>query len=550
MRPPFTPKSAMNPALAKRLTQLLKEALDSQAKGDNERAKVCFEQVTKIQPNNFECWHILAVFEYQNKNYSKARQLFLKVISLNPRYAPAHSNLGLVLQDTGEFEQAIECFNAALKIDPELSAAYNNRGIALKDLGRLEEARQSYAVALVVLPDYPQALYNMAEILKALRRWNESLTYYNRTVHSHKQYAEAYNNRGLMLQFLNQVDAAIHSFDQTIAIQPNYAPAHSNKSLALLLKGDYEQGWAEHEWRWKMAEFTSAQRNFKQVQWTGQIAPGGDQLKPLKGARVLVHCEQGLGDTLQFCRYIPKLLQTGAEVFFEVQPTLFNLMTQILPKTHLIKHGETLPAFDFHSPLISLPYALRNAVTEIPSEARYLRTEREVLERWRARLGDKGRPRIGWVWSGNAFHHNDAFRSLPLNTLIPYLINFSDQYDCYGLQIELRSAEADLLAQVPRWQQFSSSIKSFDDTAALCELMDVVVSVDTSVAHLCGALGKPTCLLLPFSPDWRWLLDRRDTPWYPSLKLFRQQRIDGWEDVLSELQKDMQKILTESTADV
>jgi len=529
MRPPFQPQSPkLNKALISRLTQLLTQAVDAQNKGLIQEAKSYYQQVVKLQPGNFECWHVLGIFEYQNKNYAESQRLFRKVISLQPRYAPAHCNLGLVLQDMGDVAGSILCYDQAIGLDPTLAAAYNNKGNSLKVLGNAPQALANFLSAVCFVPDYPEALYNAAEVYKSLDLWDLSLEYYNRAIQARIDYSEAFNNRGLLLQFLNRVDEAIESFNKCIEIFPSYAPAHSNKSLALLLKGDFEQGWREHEWRWKMAEFTSKQRNFTQPQWTGQHGLDGG----LSGKKILIHCEQGIGDTLQFCRYLPFVFKTGAEVFVEVQDSLYSLMTQIVSPSHLIRQGEPLPEFDFHCPMISLPYAVFEFHPEIPAYEHYLKPSESTKMRWSHRLGIQRKKRIGWVWSGNQFHHNDAYRSLPLQTLKPFIKLLENEFEQFSLQKDLRPGEQEILNDTPGMLTLSQSIEDFEDTAALCALMDIVITVDTSVAHLSGSLGRPTWLMLPFAPDWRWMLNRSDSPWYPSFKLFRQKAISDWPSVL------------------
>ncbi len=541
MRPPFqAPQPKLNKVLVARLTQLLTKAMEAQNQGDNHKAKELYQQVVKIQPANFECWHILGVFEYQIKNYDEALKIFTKVISIQPRFAPAHSNLGLVLQDLKRYKEAIASYDKSLELDASLYAAYNNRGNAFKDLGIFDKALESYSMALIYLPDYAEAIYNLAEIYKCLHRFDDSLKYYDRAIHTRPNYAEAHNNRGLMLQFLNRVDEAIQSFDRTLQIWPDYAPAHSNKSLALLLQGNYSEGFEEHEWRWRMKEFTSAQRHFHQPQWDGSIAQ-------LEGKTILIHCEQGLGDTLQFCRYVPFVLETGARVLFEVQASVYGLMKQIINPECLIKQGDQIPDFDLHCPLISIVHCLRSSVARIPSRQSYLTAEEATRNKWSSVLGQRVKPRIGYVWSGNVHHHNDFFRSIPLQTFLPYLISLSQDFDCICLQKEFRTGELELLAQVPGWRDFSVGIVDFEDTAALCELVDLVITVDTSVAHLAAALGRPTWVMLPFAPDWRWLLERDDSPWYPSVKLYRQKSISNWNSVLDPLTLDIKSRFGVST---
>jgi len=539
MRPPFqAQQSKLSKSQIVRLTELLTQAVEFQNQGNMLKAKEAYQQVVKIQPTNFECWHILGIFEYQNGNFDEALKIFKRVVSIHPRFAPVHSNLGLVLQDLKRYEEAVSSYEKAIGIDNTLYAAHNNLGNAFKDLGQFDRALQSYQAAIVCVPDYPEALYNLAEICKVLKQWESSLTFYNRAIYSRPSYPEALNNRGLMLQFLNRVDEALESFDQTLEIWPEYAPAHSNKSLALLLLGQYREGWEEHEWRWKMKEFTSAQRHFKQPQWVGQ-GTRVDSEGALNGKTILVHCEQGIGDTLQFCRYLPYLMETGAQILFEVQASVHSLMKQIVNPASLIKQGDPIPEFHFHCPLISLPYALRNSAPQIPSKYSYLKSDLHRIDKWQGKLGAKLKPRIGFVWSGNIHHHNDAFRSLPLQLLLPYLLEIAKDFEWVSLQKEYRESELDILAQVPGFKNWSDSMDDFEDTAAICDLVDLVITVDTSVAHISGCLGRPTWLMLPFAPDWRWLLGRTDSPWYQSFKLYRQKEISDWKSVLDIVIQDL-----------
>ena len=261
----------------------------------------------------------------------------------------------------------------------------------------------------------------------------------------------------------------------------------------------------------------------------------------LQDKTILLHAEQGLGDTIQFCRYASLVAKLGAKVILEVQRPLLGLLKNLDGVSQIIARGDALPEFDYQSPLLSLPLAFKTQLHTIPSALRYLAGDSEKVLAWQARLGEKTKPRVGLVWSGNLEHKNDHNRSLSLSQVLPYLPS-SCQYIC--LQKELRNADQAILAQHPHIQFFGDALEDFTDTAALCDLMDVVISVDTSVAHLAAALGKPTWVLLPFSPDWRWLLDRKDSPWYPSAKLYRQERIGDWNGVLSRVREGLEGIVT------
>ncbi|PIT71198.1 hypothetical protein B9Z41_17075, partial [Limnohabitans sp. JirII-31] len=285
-------------------------------------------------------------------------------------------------------------------------------------------------------------------------------------------------------------------YDKAISLKPDYAGAHWNKSLELLALGQFKEGWKSYEWRWKHEDLGSKLPNFSQPQWLG--------VESLQGQTILLHSEQGLGDTIQFCRYAKLVKAQGARVVMEIPAALVPLLQGLEGVDELVQSRQALPAFDYHCPLLSLPLAFKTELSTIPSPEPYLRSDKAKVNQWRIKLGPKSKPRVGLVWSGSTQHKKDHNRSLRLDELIHYLPNSFD-YVC--LQKEIRAVDQETLKQ-SRIQYFGDELKDFADTAALCELMDVVISVDTSVAHLSGALGRPTWVLLPYVPDWRWLLDR------------------------------------------
>ena len=323
-------------------------------------------------------------------------------------------------------------------------------------------------------------------------------------------------------------------YDQALKLEPLHVDAHWNKSLLLLLNGDFLNGWHSYEWRWKKQEFSKYKRNYSNPLWNGEAV--------LFGKTILLYTEQGLGDTIQFCRYAKALKTLGARVILEVPYQLMGLMQSLDGVDLLLEAGQPLPDFDFHCPLLSLPRCFKTDLTTIPKSTVYLFAEGRKIDSWRERLGKKRYKRVGLVWSGNAEHSNDRNRSLSLSTLISFLPS-DIEYVC--LQKEIRESDKKFLTEVPI-RHFEESIKDFTDTAALCELMDLVISVDTSVAHLAGAMGKTTFLLLPYLPDWRWLLDREDTPWYSSMHLYRQTEERRWDSVLQKVADRLLKFSIEN----
>jgi len=377
-------------------------------------------------------------------------------------------------------------------LQPDLAEVLSNRGITLHELNRYDEALASYDRALVLQPDYATAL----------------------------------NNRGINLYDLKRYDEALASYQRALALRPDYAEAHWNEALLRLLTGDYSHGWAKYEWRWKKESMAPVKRNFPQPVWLG-----GDAID---GKTILLHSEQGFGDTIQFCRYVPLVAARGAHVILEVERPLQQLMTTLAGATQVIAKGDPLPDFEVHCPLLSLPLAFGTRVETIPSGPPYLRAPAQSLMNWDTRLAPQRRPRIGLAWSGNAAHQSDRQRSISLRTLLPLLDTGAT---FVSVQKDVNAADAGVLTERGDILHFGDALGDFSDTAALISNLDLVISVDTSVAHLAGALGKPVWVLLAYAPDWRWLLDRDDSPWYPTARLFRQDASRAWDGVIVRVQQ-------------
>jgi hypothetical protein len=327
---------------------------------------------------------------------------------------------------------------------------------------------------------------------------------------------------------LFELDAALDSFDRAIAIKPDYHEARLHKSLALLFGGNFKSGWELYESRWNVDKFTSPGRNFAQPLWLG--------CESLDGKTILLHSEQGLGDTIQFCRYAPMVADLGARVIIEAEKSLAGLLEKITGVSEVVTKGSDLPGFDYHCPLMSLPLAFKTELGNIPCPEKYLTSEPGKLAYWNSRLGPKTEPRIGLVWSGSNNNPKLSHRRLPLDSAIRQL---PPGFQYVSLQTEVWDEDSSTLESAGNIIHFGDELNDFTDTAALCELMDIVISVDTSVAHLSGALGKPTWVLLAFSPEWRWMLDRDDSPWYPGMRLFRQGKIGDWTGVLEKLKSEL-----------
>ena len=461
-----------------------------------------------------------AVALHRAGRLAEAEPVYLALLRDNPRHFDALHLLGVVRQQQGRHLEAVEFIGRALSLRPDDAAALSNRGLSLRELGRAHEALASCEQALRLKPDYADAHNNRGLALAALRRPAEALKSYEAALAHAPSHLDALNNRGIALFDMDRGDEAVACFDRALAIRPGHAHAHWNRAQVLLLSGDFARGWPEHEWR--LASNPGLPRNFAQPLWLGDA--------PLAGKTILLHAEQGLGDTIQFCRYAPMVAAHGPRVVLEVQRPLVDLMRTLDGAIEVVARGDALPDFDFHCPLLSLPLAFKTELATIPAQVPYLRAPAGAMD-WNARLGTK-RPRIGLVWSGNPGHKRDAARSIPFYALMPL---FELDAAFVSLQKDVRDSDAPVLKQTGRVIDISSNLTSFADTAALIATLDLVFSVDTSVAHLAGALGKPLWLLLPQVPDWRWLMRRDDSPWYPTARLFRQDATRAWGPVVARL---------------
>ena len=455
---------------------------------------------------------------------------FDKAISIQPDSAQTHANHGLALHELKRLEEALASFNKAINIKSDFAQAYSNRGATLIELGRFREAIDSFDQAITIQPNHAEAYYNRGIAQQALRLLNEALASYKKATSIKPDYAEAYSNRGNVLKDLGRLNEALVAYKEAISVNPDYAPAHLNLSLLHLLEGNFKDGWQNYECRWKDRDISKSRwaKNFPHPLWLGA--------EKLKNKTILLYPEQGLGDTIQFSRYATLVAELGANVILGVQRPLINLLKNIEGISQIVSDGDPLPAFDYQCPLLSLPLAFKTELQTIPPAPQKIIHDSNKVKKWQLKLGDKTNPRAGLVWSGSVGHTNDHNRSLTLSKILPYLPSNLD-YVC--LQKEIRDIDKKLLLQHPEIKHFGDALNDFTDTAALCELMDVVISVDTSVAHLAGTLGKPTWVLLPYNPDWRWLLKRNDSPWYSSMKLYRQDKIGDWDGVLRRVELDL-----------
>ncbi len=383
------------------------------------------------------------------------------------------------------------------------------------------EALDYFNRALAVNGDAPDTLSNRGVVYQKLNRHNESQADYEKAVALNPAHVVALVNLGTLLHERGFYREAIARYDAAIAIEPDNADAHFNKALAHVFLGDFLTGWAEYEWRWKKANQRAEYSKFKQPRWLGET--------PLNGKRILIHAEQGLGDTLHFVRYVRDVEALGATVYLEVQKPLKSLLANVVGTAQVFAQGEPLAAFDVHCPLLSLPHAMRTTKDTIPANVPYIFAPQSQVDLWRDKLPPStAKKRIGLVWAGKASQSHDHNRSMPLAALLPLFELPNCEF--ISLQHELRDGDAALLAQNPNVLHLGDTLGSFADTAAIVDQLDLVISVDTAVAHLAGAMAKPVWVLLSYAGDWHWVMQgRSDCPWYPTAKLFRQEKPSDWE---------------------
>jgi tetratricopeptide (TPR) repeat protein len=510
--------------------------------------------------------------------YERALESYDKAVELDPTRASYHNNRGLALKALGHHQHAVACFEQAIARQSDYGLAHFNLGLSLFATGSFAQAVASHTQALQSMPRHAPAHWGRADALRAMGQYEAALASYDEALSLEPASADIHNNRGLALHYAGRHEMALADFDAAMRLNPRHADAHCNRGIALdalarhaealtfyqvalsispdhavahfnralchLTSGHYAEGWQEYEWRWKTAQLGSSPRpdtDAQQPRWSGK--------ENLRGKRILIHAEQGLGDSLQFCRYLPMLAALGAQVIVQIQPSLVTLVRNVDGVARVIAQGEALPEFDFHCPLMSLPLAFGTTRETVPGPSRYLSPSKAKSHAWNERLGARTLPRVGLVWAG-APHASlavqrpvDQRRSVPLSSFAA-LRNPRVQF--YSLQKGAAAAGQLRDLQDTHWDgpqivDHTAALHDFEDTAALVDSLDLVISVDTSVAHLAGALGKPVWLLNRFDTCWRWLSTGDRSPWYPRMTIFRQQTAGQWDEVIERVRLELER---------
>jgi tetratricopeptide (TPR) repeat protein len=534
----------------------------------------CYKNALRINPRLYQaCYNMGVVLHAQNK-LDEAKSVYQQAIALKPDFAEAFNNLGVVLQELGKLGPAIACYQKALKLNATYAEAYYNKGRALHIQGRYDAAIESYQHAISMDPGYVQAHHNLGVSLHKQGKFDEAAACYQKTLQLKPDYldayynmgnifldqgnpeemtcwyqkalaftphkAEAYNNLGKMLQDQGKFSAAETYFQKAIQLDPDLAEAHFNRSMVLLLSGRYLEGWEEYEWRFKRSNWENVYPyRFDKPLWNGTA---------FAGQKLFVHCEQGFGDTLQFSRYLPMVKSRGGTVIFETTKPLvkiFHNFPGIDEFVEISAHQKTQTEFDLYVPLLSLPRIFRTRLETIPAQMPYIFADSYKKGIWQNRL-DTHNLKVGIVWAGGSFHKKDSSRSCKLIQFLP--LSRIAGVRLYGLQKGPASVQVEEFSKQINIDNFGPEFKDFSDTAALIENLDLIICVDTAIAHLAGAMAKPVWVLLPFVPDWRWMANRKDSPWYPTLRLFRQKQHDDWDDVFERVANELRGWVHQRTA--
>jgi tetratricopeptide (TPR) repeat protein len=542
--------------------------------GRLEDALASYERAIALAPNDADAHRSRGVTLADLGRAEEALLSYEQAIALKPAFAEAHFSRGAALRQLGRPAEALASQDRALALNPDYAEAHCNRANALVDLKRFEEALSSYETAIALRPTYFEAFSNMVVPLRELKRPQEAVAAADRSIAIRPDYAEAHSNRGTALSLLRRLDEALESFEATIALKPDYAPAYNNKGVALfelrrlddamasyhraialnpefadahhhqamcrLALGDFARGWAQFEWRWRTPQFEDGRRHQDKPLWLGREA--------LEGRTILLHGEQGFGDTLQFCRYATDVAARGAKVVLEVQPGLERLLSRLQGVDQVVRLGAAIPPCDFQTPMMSLPLALGGVAPEA-GKGPYLAADPQDVAAWRARLATSGKRRIGLCWAGGfrpdllVADSADKRRSLPLEAFAP--LAGVDGVEIYSLQKGPPAAQlTEALARGwdgPPILDLTAELNDFADTAALVANLDLVITCDTAIAHVAGGLGVPVWILNRFDTCWRWMADRDDSPWYPSARLFRQTTAGDWAGVVQRVTDELSR---------
>jgi Flp pilus assembly protein TadD len=494
-------------------------------------AERLYRAVLAKDDGHAQAWYLLGVVRWQQGDGTQAEQHLRQALQRRPNLAAAHNFLGMVLASQRRHVEAASHFREAVRLQPNDAEAHSNLGLALLDAGdhSLTEAESNLREAIRLRADFADAHNNLGNVLWRQGRLPEARAAALKALQLRPDYAEAHNMLGSVCLSQGHLQEALLGFERAIKLKPNFAEAHFNRSVALLVLGRWEEGWAEYEWRWKLPV---PRRDFRQPLWDGS---------PLQGRTIVLHAEQGLGDTLNFIRYAALVKGRGGRVVVSAPRPLLPLLAGCRGIDRLAADGDPLPDFDVHAPMLSLPRLFGTRPDSIPADVPYLHVDPQNVYHWRLWLTGYPGFKVGIAWQGDPKKRNDRQRSVPLTRFarlaqVPSVQLFSLQRGAGSEQLDGCPFP---VTDLGRWQDKDG--RAFLDTAAVMRNLDLVVCVDTAVGHLAGGLGVPVWLALPFDPDWRWLRERTDSPWYPTMRLFRQPHSGDWDSVFAQIAAELHR---------
>jgi len=502
--------------------------------GRRDEALQVFDKAVQLKPDDAGLWSQLGDALVEAERRSDALLCFRQTLSLDPSRFDAAYKAGHILQGMGQFEEALLVLNRGVEIQPNHAPTLQVRAVVLKNLNRIEEALADNRRVIELDPGNANVYVNQGNALQALGRHEEALLWYDRSLVIRPD-GGCITNRAMSLTELGRYDEAMAAYKQSLDVDPNQPKAVWNLALLQLLTGDFESGWRGREARWQIPELTATYPKMPTPPWLGE--------EPVDGKTVLVCQTEGLGDGIHFVRYVAMLAARGAHVILLVDAPLYPLLRGLTGISQcLVKSSQTVvPPFDFHVAIDSLPLAFGTRLDTIPAAEAYLPPPgAERVRAWESRLGSREKLRVGLVWSGNAVYANDRKRSMPLRTLCGVL---DVDATFVSLQKNPRADNIETLRERTEIVDFTADLTDFAETAALVSCLDLIITVDTSVAHLAGALGRPTWILIPYVPDWRWLLDRDDSPWYPTVRLFRQSESREYGSVVERVRAELAELV-------
>jgi tetratricopeptide (TPR) repeat protein len=503
------------------INEALQLALRKHQAGDLSLAATIYTEIIEFQPDNLNALLMLGITYVKLCNYDAAINYFKEAIKINPSFTEAYYNLGNALRDKKQFDDALACYQKVLQLNPSHADAYVNLGIINRIKGIFSEEIICYQKAIEINPNSIEAYYNLGNALLDNEQFNDAAACYQNVIQINPNIIQAYMYLGLIFRITAHLNEALTCYQKVIQLNPDYAEAHWQMANILLLMEDFKNGWKEYEWLWKTEDFKNRKRSFSQPPWQGQ---------DIKGLTILLYAEYGFGDTIQFIRYAPLVAKLGATIIVECQKELASLLKSAEGIQNVISHGEPLPDFDIHCSLMRLPIIFDTSLKNIPANIPYITANPILVEKWRNRIQhDDSRLKIGLVWAGISMPR----KYCSLEAFAPF--GQLKDVTFYSLQ---KGKNKDQIKNPPKGMKlidYTDEFCDFSDTAAFIENLDLVISIDTSVAHLAGAMGKPVWTLIHFVPDWRWFLNREDSPWYPTMRLFRQSALEDWESVISNI---------------